>query len=106
MDKDKPPIPPSELCLRSASGWTSAAIDPPSAEPAKSDERVVAERLSRSGQIDPRRKDSSGESSLAVYYRDEQEVSEGFFAALGAMGIAAIEPVLQPTNSSVRRAKP
>jgi hypothetical protein len=52
MDESKPSIPLSEFCLRSASEWTSADIDPPPAELAKSAELVAVERQSRSGQIE------------------------------------------------------
>jgi hypothetical protein len=91
MDDRKPSIPPTELRLQSASEWTSADIDPPPAELAKSDELVALERQSRSGQIDPCRNDFSDGPSVAVYYRNEEEVSEGFLIALGAMGVRLFE---------------
>jgi hypothetical protein len=91
MDDRKPSIPPSELRLQSASEWTSADIDPPPAELAKSGELVALERQSRSGQIDPCRNDFSDGSSVAVYYRNEEEVSEGFLIALSAMGVRLFE---------------
>lgn len=81
MDERKPSIPPSEFRLRSASEWTSADIDPPPAEFAKSDEPGALERQSRSGQIEPCRDDFSDRPSVAVYYRNEEEVSEGFLIA-------------------------
>jgi len=59
MDDRKLSISPRELHLRSASEWTSADIDPPPAELAKSDELVTVERQSRSGQTEPGRHDFS-----------------------------------------------
>jgi hypothetical protein len=91
MDESKPPIPPSEFRLRSASEWTSADIDPPPAELAKSDELVAVERQSRSGQVESCRDDFSDGPSVAVYYRNEEEVSRGFLIALSAMGVARVE---------------
>ena len=106
MDESKPPIPPSEFRLRSASEWTSADIDPPPAEFAKSDELVALERQSRSGQIEPCRNDFSDGPSVAVYYRNEEEVSEGFLIALGAMGLARVEQLPEPAKPPVGGAKP
>jgi hypothetical protein len=104
MDESKPPIPPGKFC--SASEWTSADIDPPPAELAKSNERVAVERQSGSGQIEPCRNDFSDQPSAAVYYRNEEEVSEGFLIALRAMGIAVVEQPPEPTKLPAARAKP
>jgi hypothetical protein len=106
MDESKPSIPPSEFRLRSASEWTSADIDPPSAELAKSDELVAAGRQSRSGQIEPCQNDCSDGPSVAVYYRNEEEVGEGFLIALSAMGVARAEQLPEPAKPPVRGAKP
>ena len=106
MDESKPSTPPSELRLRSASEWASADIDPPPAELAKSDELVAVERQSGSGQIEPRRNDFSDGPSVAVYYRNEEEVSEGFLIALSAMGVAGVEQLPEPAKPPVRGAKP
>jgi hypothetical protein len=103
MDKRKPPIPPCEFRLRSASEWTSADIDPP---PAKSDELVAREQQRHSGQIEPCRNDCSDGPSVAVYYRNEEEVSEGFLIALRAMGVAVVEQPPEPARPPVARAKP
>ena len=103
MDESKPSIPPSKF--RSASEWTSADIDPPPAELAKSDELVAVERQSRSGQIEPCRNDFPDGPSVAVYYRNEEEVSEGFLIALRAMGVAVVDPP-EPAKLPVARAKP
>jgi hypothetical protein len=100
MDESKPSIPPSKF--RSASEWTSADTDPPRAELAKSDELAAVERQSRSGQIEPCRNDFPDGPSVAVYYRNEEEVSEGFLTALSAMGVARIEP-LPPVGKASRR---
>ena len=104
MDESKPSIPTSKF--RSASEWTSADIDPSPAELAKSDGLVAVERQSRSGQIEPCRNDFSDGASVAVYYRNEEEVSEGFFIALGAMGIAIVEQPPEPAKPPVGGAKP
>ena len=106
MDERKPSIPPSEFRLRSASEWTSADIDPPPAEFAKSDEPGALERQSRSGQIEPCRDDFSDRPSVAVYYRNEEEVSKGFLIALRAMGVAVVEQLPQPAKPPVRGEKP
>jgi hypothetical protein len=79
MDQSKPPVPPSESRLRPASKRIPADFDP---APARLDERV------------------------AVYYRNEEEVGEGFLIALRAMGIAVTEPCPGPAKPPVRRAKP
>jgi hypothetical protein len=106
MDERKPPIPPSEFRLRSASERTSADIDPPPAEFAKSDERVALERQSGSGPIEPCRNDFPDRPSVAVYYRNEEEVSEGFLIALRAMGVAVVEQPPEPAKPPVGGAKP
>jgi len=105
MDKSKPPIPPNELRLRSASERPSADIDAAPPRLANSRERAAVEPQSRSGQVQPCRNDPS-EPSVAVYYRNEGEVSEGFFTALRAMGFAIVEPFPGPTGHPVRGAKP
>jgi hypothetical protein len=106
MDESKPSIPPSEFRLWSASKRTSADIDPPHAELAKSAERVAVERQTRSGQIEPCPNDFSNGPSVAVYYRNEEEVSEGFLIALSAMGVERIEQLPEPATPPVRGAKP
>jgi hypothetical protein len=68
VDERKPSIPPSKFYLRSAPGWTSAGIAPP-----------------------PSGNDFPDGSCVAVYFRNEQEVSRGFLLALGAMAIAPLE---------------
>lgn len=106
MDERKPSIPPSEFHLRSAFEWTSADIDPPPAELARSGEFVALERRqSRSGQIEPCRNDFSNEPSVAAYCRNEWKVSEGFLTALSAMVIARVEQ-LRAGKPPVRGAKP
>jgi hypothetical protein len=85
MDENGPPIPPSDFLLRSASGRTSACIDLPP-EHCRNDPRVGP--------------------SVAVYYRDEAEVREGFLIALRAMGLAGAEQHPEPATPPVRGAKP
>jgi hypothetical protein len=106
MDDSKPSIPPSKFRLRSASERTSADVDPPPAELAKSDELVAVEQQSRSGQIEPCRNDFSNGPSVAVYYRNEKEVSEGFLIALRAMGVAVVEQPPEPAKPPFGRARP
>jgi hypothetical protein len=106
MDERKPSILPSESHLQSAPEWTSAGLDPPPAELTKSHKLVALERQSRSGQIDPSRNDFSDEASVVVYYRDEEEVSQGFLVALSAMGVARIEQVPEPAKPPFGGAKP
>jgi hypothetical protein len=89
-DEREPSIPPCELHLQPASGSASADTDPPRAELAKSDEFVTLKRQG-SRQIEPCRNDFSDGSSVAVYYRNEEEVGEGFLLALGAMGVRLFE---------------
>jgi hypothetical protein len=106
MDERKPSIPPGQFRLRSASGSTSADIDPPPPELAKSDEPVALEWHSRSEQIEPGRNDFSDAPSVAVYYRNEEEVSRGFLLALSAIGIATVEQFPEPAKPPLRGAKP
>lgn len=106
MDESKPSIPSSKLRLRSASERTAADIDPPCAELAKSDERAAIERQSRPGQIESCQGDFADAPSVAVYYRNAEEVREGFLVALSAMGLERIEPLLEPATPSVRGVKP
>jgi hypothetical protein len=68
MDERKPSIPLSKFHHRSASARISADIDPP-----------------------PSANDFPDGSCVAVYFRNEQEVSRGFLLALSAMGIAPVE---------------
>jgi hypothetical protein len=101
MDDSKPLISPDESRLRPASEWTSGDVDP---APAKLDESVAFERQGRSGQTKPSQNDFLDAPSVAVYYRNEEEVSDGFLIALRAMGIAA--QASEPAKSPVARAKP
>jgi hypothetical protein len=82
MDDSKPPIPPSDFRLRSASERIPANIDP---APAKSSELAAVEQQSR-----------SDGPKVAVYYRNEEEVREGFLIALRVMGVADVEQLPSP----------
>ncbi len=106
MDENGPPIPPNEFCLRSASERSPADID--AAPPSSMNSGVLAavEPQSRSGQVVPCRNAPPDEPSIAVYYRNEGEVSEGFLLALRAMGVAIVEPLPEPATPPVRGAKP
>ena len=85
MDQNGPPIPPNDFLLRSASGRTSSDFDPPP-EPCGNDARDGP--------------------SVAVYYRDEAEVRDGFLIALRAMGLAGVEQHFEPSTPPARGAKP
>ena len=85
MDENGPPIPPSEYLLRSALERTSAVIDPPP---------------------EPCRNDPADAPSVAVYYRDEAEVRDGFLIALRAMGLAGVEQHSEPATPPAGGAKP
>jgi hypothetical protein len=84
MDQNGPPIPPSDLLLRSASRRTTADLDPPP-------------ELGRNHPADG--------PSVSVYYRDEAEVREGFLIALRAMGLASAEQHFEPATPPVGGAK-
>ena len=85
MDENGPPIPPNDFLLRSALERTSADFDPPP---------------------EPCRTDPADAPSVAVYYRDEAEVREGFLIALRAMGLAGVEQHPEPATHPIRGAKP
>jgi hypothetical protein len=85
MDQNGPPIPPSDFLVRSASGRTSADIDPP------------PELCGN---------DPPDGSSVADYWRNEAEVRDGFLIALRAMGLAGDEQHSEPATFPVRSAKP
>jgi hypothetical protein len=85
MDQNGPPVPPSDFLLRSASGRASADIDP---------------------QPEPCGNDAAHEPSVGVYYRNEQEVRDGFLIALHAMGLAGAEEQAKPATPRFRDAKP
>jgi hypothetical protein len=106
MGHRKPSIPPCELDLQSASTRISAAVDAPPAALAKSEERVGPEGQSRSGPIEPCRTDFSDAPSVAVYYRNEEEVRRGFLIALSAMGLAPVEKPPEPAMRPVGGTKP
>ena len=85
MDQNGPPIPPSDFLLRSASERTAADIDLPP---------------------EPRRNDPADGPSIALYYRDEAEVRDGFLIALRAMGLAGVEQHSEPSTPPAGGAKP
>jgi hypothetical protein len=106
MDESEPPIPPGELRLRSAVERTSAAIDPDSAALTNSGAFGGADRRSRAVQAEVHQNHPPDRASVAVYYGNEEEVREGFFTALRAMGIAVIEQLPEPARPPIRSAKP
>jgi hypothetical protein len=106
MDENRPPTPPIDFLLRSASERTSADVDPPPMASAKSDEPSAVGWQSSSGQAEPCRDDSADGPSVADFYRDEAEVRTGFLIALRAMGLGGDEPPPEPTTPPVGSAKP
>jgi hypothetical protein len=105
MDESKPAVPSSEFHSRSASERIAADIDPPPAELANSDALVAVERQNRSGRIEICRSDFSDGPSVAVYYRNDEEVREGFLIALALMGGAPPERLPEPAKPPVRGGK-
>jgi hypothetical protein len=106
MDDEKPSIPLHDLRTQSASERPSAAVDPPLAALATSEEPVGPEGQSRFGQIEPCRTDFSDAPPVASYYRNEEEVRRGFLIALSAMGLAQVEESPEPAMRPVRGATP
>jgi hypothetical protein len=105
MDDGKPSIPLHDLRSQLASVRPSAADDPARAALVTSNERVAPEGQSRSGQIEPCRTDFSDAPSVAIYYRDEEEVRRGFFIALSAMGPRTCRRVSRAGNEPRPRGK-
>jgi hypothetical protein len=106
MDENWPPIPPSDFLLPSASERTSADVDPPPMALTKSNESSALGGKNRSGQVEPCRNDPADAASVAVYYRDEAEVRDGFLIALRAMGFAEVEQHPEPSTPPAGGAKP
>ena len=107
MDESKPPILLSKFRLHSASQRTCVANDPVPVGLARSAEFNAGERHSRSGQTEARRNDPSDGPLVAVYYRNEEEVHEGFLIALRAMGVVAdVEQQPEPVTPPVSGVKP
>jgi hypothetical protein len=106
MDESGPPIPPNDFLLPSASERTSLDVDPPPMALAKSDGSSAVRWQSRSGQVGPCRNDPAGGLSVAVYYRDEIEIRDGFLIALRAMGLADVAQHSERPTLPVRGAKP
>jgi hypothetical protein len=106
MDDRKPAIPLCELGLQSASEQTSAGVDAPPAALTTPEERAGPEGRSRSGQIEACRTDFSDAPSVAVYYRNEEEVRRGFLIALSAMGLTQAEEPSEPAKPPIRGEKP
>jgi hypothetical protein len=106
MDERKPAIPSSEFRSRPASERIAADIDPPPAKLAKPDELLAVERQNRSERIEICRNDFADGPSAAVYYRNDEEVREGFLIALTAMEVAPPQQLPEPARPPVRGAKP
>lgn len=106
MDESHNSIPSSELDPWSASDLTSAVADPPPADLAGSRERAALRLQPHSEPIDCRENDRSGGASVVVYCGSEEEVSQGFLIALGAMGVAVFEEAAEPARPPSPRIKP
>lgn len=85
MDENGPPFFPSDSHLRPASGRASTDIDQPP---------------------EPCRNGPADGPSVAVYYRDEAEVRDGFLIALRFIGLAGAEQHSEPATPPVWSAKP
>ena len=105
MDESKPSIPPSKFLPRSASERVCAANDPAPAELQKSAEVAAVKRQSCPGQLKVRRNGPPDGPSVAVYFRNEEEVREGFLIALRAMEFAVIEQPLEPAKAPAKGRK-
>src|SRR4030081_3185958 len=106
MDESKPSTPLSKFRLRSAYERTSADIDPPPAELARSDELVAVERQNRSGQIEVCRNDFSDGPSVAVLLSQRGGSKPGVPHCATRNGVGRIEQLPEPAKPSVRAAKP
>jgi hypothetical protein len=106
MDESHKSIPPNQVDCWSALEPTTAVADPPPADWARSHERAALRRQPHSEQIDLRRNEFSGGASVAVYCGNQDEVSQGFLVALGAMGVAVFEEGAEPARPSFPRLKP
>jgi hypothetical protein len=106
MDEREPPVPPNELNLQPASGRISAVADPATADLSQSDMHVAPGPRRHTGQSEPCRDELTTESSVVVYYGDDEEVSRGFLIALRAMGVPLVEQPSEPPEPPVARAKP
>jgi hypothetical protein len=106
MDESRPPTPPIDFLLPSASERTSGDVDQAPMAPAKSDIFSAVRRQSLSGQDELCRADLAGGTSVAVYYQDEAEVRDGFLIALRAMGLADAERHSESATPPVGRTRP
>jgi len=97
------PFPPANFVCGLLPRRASARVDPPPAELAKSDDPVTVERQRRSEHAGCFR--SADGASVAVYYRNEKEVREGFRVALRAMGVADVEQLPEPAKPPARGVK-
>lgn len=102
MDESKPSIPPSEFRLQSAE-WTSADIVPPPAELAKSDSSPLSGGKVVPGKSNLAEMIFTDGPSVAVYYRNREEVSQGFLIALTAMGNHARRTAPEADKASDRK---
>ena len=106
MDESKPSIPSDELSLRPAFPWKPAVVDVPPANLAKSDKLTAPGRQCHSDESGLCRDDLPNGPSVVVFCGNEEEVSQGFLIALGAMGVSVVEQPPEPAKPPVARAKP
>jgi hypothetical protein len=106
MDESHNLIPSNELDPGSASDLTSAVADLFPADLARSRESAALRPQPHSQPIDCPKNDRSGGASAVVYCGSEEEVSQGFLIALGAMGVAVFEEGAEPGEPPDARIKP
>src|ERR1700676_1313049 len=106
MDESKTSISPNALFPGPACDRKPAVGGGPRADLGRSPEAAVPEPQRHSDQINHRRNDLSGGRSFVVYCGDEEEVAQGFFIALDAMGVAVFEKPAAPAKAPVAGIKP
>ena len=106
MDESKNSISPNKLIPGPASDRKSAADGAPHADLARSHEPVVPDPQRHSDQINLRRNDLSSGRPFVVYCGNEEEVTQVFLIALGAMGVVEFEKPAEPAKAPVAGVRP
>ena len=106
MDESHNSIPSNELVPWSASDLTPAVADPPPADLARPREGIALRPHPHSEPNDFSQNARSGGASVVVYCGSEEEVSQGFLIALGAMGVAVFEEGAEPARPRFPRITP
>jgi hypothetical protein len=102
MDDSQNPIPSNELDL----GFASEQPSTVPAGLARARERAALSQQRHSDQINLCQNELCSEASIVVYCGSEEEVAQGFFHALLAMGVVAVEQPSEPAKPPLARAKP